>query len=135
MTLTTLKGMGFFDGQIHFDMKKYRSKLVINVHLAVPKRGRKMGKVLASRIVQELADSLATSASRRTEQIVARQVQGKRFKSASHRRAKERRQSRFEREKLIEEMAEDRRRKWQRNNPDAGRYRPSGDRQRSPNNC
>jgi hypothetical protein len=32
-------------------------------------------------------------------------------------------------------MAKDRRRKWQRQNPDAGRYRPSGDRMKSPNNC
>jgi hypothetical protein len=32
-------------------------------------------------------------------------------------------------------MAEDRRRRWQRGNPDAGRWRPSGDRMKSPNNC
>jgi hypothetical protein len=29
-------------------------------------------------------------------------------------------------------MSVDRRRRWQRQNPDAGRYRPSGDRMRSP---
>lgn len=135
LTLTTLRGMGFFDGQIHFEIKKYRSKVSVRVHLVVPKHGRKLPKGIATKMVNELAQSLGTSASRRTEQTLARQSQGRRFKSASHRRATERRQSRFEREKLIEEMSEDRRRKWQRGNPDAGRYRPSGDRQRSPNNC
>ena len=135
LTLTTVQGKGFFDGQIHFEVKKYRSKVLIITHLVVPKRGRKIAKGKASEIVDALAQSLATSASQRTQQTLARQSQGRRFKSASQRRAAERRQSRFEREKLIEEMAEDRRRKWQRSNPDAGRYRPSGDRQRSPNNC
>jgi hypothetical protein len=135
LTITTLKGMGFVDGQIHFEVKKYRSKISVSVHLVVPKGGRKIPKGIATKIVNELAQSLATSASRRTEQTLARQSQGRRFKSASHSRATERRHSRFEKEKLIETMAEDRRRKWQRGNPDAGRYRPSGDRQRSPNNC
>jgi hypothetical protein len=135
LTLTTLKGMGFFDGQIHCEIKKYRSKIVVTVHLAVPKRGRKISKAMATKIVDELAQSLSNSASQRTQQTLARRTQGKRFQSASHNRAQERRKSRFQREKQIEEMAEERRRKWQRTNPDAGRYRPSGDRQRSPKNC
>jgi hypothetical protein len=135
LTLTTLKGMGFLDGQIHCEIKKYRSKIVVSVHLAVPKRGHKISKAMATKIVDELAQSLSHSASQRTQQTLARRSQGKRFQSASHNRAQERRKSRFQREKQIEEMAEERRRKWQRTNPDAGRYRPSGDRQRSPNNC
>jgi hypothetical protein len=32
-------------------------------------------------------------------------------------------------------MAADRRRRWQRQNPNSGHYRPSGDRMRSPNNA
>lgn len=134
VTLTTLKKMGIFDGQIHVQVQKYRSKILISAHLAVPKRGRKIRKAMAIKIVNELVESLGASATQRTRQSLARQSQGKRFKSGSHRRANERRKTRLDRETQIEEMSEDRRRKWQRGNPDAGRYRPSGDRQRSPNN-
>lgn len=134
VTLTSLKG-DFFDGQIHLEARKYRSKVVLRAHLGVPKRGRKMNKKVASKVVNDLVESLGSSVSQRTRQSLARRSIGKRFKVASHTRASERRKTRFDREKLIEDMAEDRRRKWQRGNPDAGRYRPSGDRQRSPNNC
>jgi hypothetical protein len=134
LTFSTFKG-GHFDGQLHVSIQKYRGKLVVRVHLVVPKKGRKINKKLASRIVQSLAESLATSSERRAQQALARRSQSSRFQGKAHRRAKERRQTRFEKEKEIEEMSIDRRRKWQRTNPDAGRYRPSGDRQRSPNNC
>jgi hypothetical protein len=109
LTLTTLKGMGFLDGQIHCEIKKYRSKIVVSVHLAIPKRGHKISKAMATKIVDELAQSLSNLASqRRTQQTLARRTQGKRFQSASHNRAQERRKSRFEREKQIEEMAKER---------------------------
>jgi len=134
VTLTSLKG-DFFDGQIHLEARKYRSKVVIRAHIGVPKRGRKLSKGTASKVVNDLVESIGASASQRTLQNLARRSIGKRYKSASHTRASERRKTRFEREKEIEDMSEDRRRKWQRQNPDSGRYRPSGDRQRSPNNC
>lgn len=134
LTFSTFKG-GHFDGQLHVSIQKYRGKIVVRAHLVVPKKGRKINKKLASRLVQALAESLATSSERRAQQALARRSQSSRFKGKAHRRANERRRTRFEKEKEIEEMSDDRRRKWQRSNPDAGRYRPSGDRQRSPNNC
>ena len=135
LTITTLKGKGFFDGQIHMHITKFRSTISITAHLVVPKGGRKIRKGIATSIVKGLTDGLELGVTQRTKQILARTKQGKRFKSGSHRRALERRNARFEREKQLEEMSEDRRRKWQRQNPDAGRYRPSGHRLRSPNNC
>lgn len=134
LTFSTFKG-SHFDGQLHVSIQKYRGKIVVRAHLVVPKKGRKVNKKLASRIVQSLAESLATSSERRAQQALARRSQSSRFQGKAHRRATERRQTRFDKEKQIEEMSNERRRKWQRSNPDAGRYRPSGDRQRSPNNC
>ena len=138
LTLTTLKRRGFFDGQIHIDVRKipqHDGMLVVQVSLAVPKGGRKIHKATGERLVGEMARSILLSASRRTKQRLSRQLQGKRFKDVGSRRATDRRNSRFERERLLEEMATDRRRRWQKQNPDAGRYRPSGNRMRSPNNC
>lgn len=135
LTLTTLKGKSLFDGQIHFHVQRFKSNIAVSVHLVVPKGGRKIRKALATNVVSGLIEGLEVGVSQRTKQTLARTSQGRRFKSGSHRRAMERRNSRFEREKQLEEMSEDRRRKWQRQNPDAGRYRPSGHRLRSPNNC
>lgn len=138
LTLTTLKGKGFFDGQIHIDVRKipqHDGMLVVQVSLAVPKGGRKLHKATSEKLVKEMAKSIILSASRLTKQRLSRQMQGKRFKDTGKRRANDRRKERFERERLLEEMATDRRRRWQKQNPDAGRYRPSGHRMRSPNNC
>jgi len=137
LTLTTLKGKGFFDGQIHLDVRKipnHDGMLLVQASLAVPKGGRKISKKIGARIVEEIARSIIQSSSRRTQQRLARQSQGKRFKELGSRRANDRRHTRFERDRLLEEMAEDRRRRWQKKNPDAGRYRPSGARMRSPKN-
>jgi len=138
LTLTTLKGKGFFDGQIHIDVRKiphHDGMLLVQVSLAVPKGGRKLRKATAERLVGEMARSLVLSASRRTKQRLSRQIQGKRFKDTGSRQANDRRNTRFERERLLEEMATDRRRRWQKTNPNVGRYRPSGHRMQSPNNC
>lgn len=140
-TLTTLKGKGFFDGQIHVNVllndgnDDEDSSVSVSTHILIPKRGRKVSKRIGGEIVTQITQSIVTSMIYQTEQTLARLSQGKRYKFATSNRARERRNSRHEREKLIEEMAQDRRRKWQRGNPDAGRYRPSGHRQRSPNNC
>jgi len=138
LTLTTLKGKGFFDGQIHIDVRKIPhldGMLLVQVSLAVPKGGRKLNKKVGEKLVENMARSLTQSVSRRTRQRLSRQSQGKRFKDAGSRRANDRRNLRSERSRLLEEMATDRRRRWQKQNPDAGRYRPSGHRMRSPNNC
>ena len=42
---------------------------------------------------------------------------------------------RYKQERLQEEMAAERKRKWKRNNPDAGHYQPSSHHLKSPNNC
>lgn len=138
LTLTTLKGKGYFDGQIHIDVNKipnHDGMLLVQVSLAVPKGGRKIPKKIGERLVEEMARSIIQSSSRKSQQRLARQSQGKRFKESGNRRANDKRNTRFDRERLMEEMAVDRRRRWQKKNPDAGRYRPSGDRMRSPHNC
>ena len=133
VTVATLKG-DFFDGQLHLEARKVEkgSKVVLVAHLGVPRRGRKMNKTVAKRVVSALVESMGTSTSQRVRQTLARRSIGKRFKVASSQRASERRRSRFDREKLIEDMSEERRRKWQRGNPNAGRWTPTGDRMRSP---
>lgn len=86
-------------------------------------------------VVQGITKSLAKSIKARTRQHIARQKQSKRFAATSREKAKKRRLERGEKIRKMEEMAEDRRRRWQRNNPNSGSYRPSGDRMRSPNNA
>jgi hypothetical protein len=138
LTLTTLKGKGFFDGQIHIDVRKipqHDGMLLVQVSLAVPKGGRKLNKSVGEKLVGEMARSILLSASRRTKQRLSRQMQGKRFKDTGSKRANDRRNTRFERERLLEEMATDRRRRWQKQNPGTSGYRPSGRRMQSPNNC
>ncbi|KAG7354526.1 hypothetical protein IV203_003882 [Nitzschia inconspicua] len=138
LTVTTLKNMGFFDGQIHIHVKRlpdHDGMLLVQVSLAVPKGGRRISNTMGQFIVSELARSILQSSSRRTKQTLARKSQNRRYKASGQRRANERRQTRTNRERLLEEMAEDRRRRWQRANPNAGSYRPSNRRQMSPNNC
>jgi hypothetical protein len=86
-------------------------------------------------VTDALAQSIARSITTQTKQTLARKLQGKRYRGNSEKRLAERRHIRDENERKQEEMARDRRRKWQRQNPDAGHYRPSGNRMRSPNNC
>ena len=135
MTLTTLKGLSHMDGQLHIAAEKHRDELVLKVDLVVPRKGKKINVKKGEALVSTLASSLATSTRRRAQQALARQSQSSRFHGKARSRASERRQMRFQKEKEIEEMAADRRRRWQRQNPSAGHYRPSGRRQQSPNNC
>jgi hypothetical protein len=94
-----------------------------------------LNEKVATQVVDAIAQSIQKSITTQTRQTLARKSQGKRYHSNYESRTKEKRQIRFENERKAEEMAKDRRRKWQRQNPDAGRYRPSGDRMKSPNNC
>jgi hypothetical protein len=95
----------------------------------------KLSKKKAEKLVSMLAKSMVTSILMQSKQTLARQSQSRGYRGRAQGRAMEKRHLRFENEKKQEEMAEDRRRRWQRGNPDAGRYRPSGHRMRSPNNC
>jgi hypothetical protein len=140
LTYTALKG-GHFAGQIRVSAEKRKGKkgtkpsVVLLVQLAIPKKGHRLSSKAAVGIVESLSLSTAASVKTRTSQSLARRSQSSSFKNKTQKSAEERRHMRFQKEKDIEEMAGDRRRKWQRNNPNAGKYRPSGDRQRSPNNC
>ena len=140
LTLSTLRGAPF-TGQIHVSVEQRRPKeggdmaIVIMVHLAIPRKANKIARKVALKIVDTIASSVASSVKTRTRQSIARRAQSTSFQGKAKERAVERRQVRHKKELEMEEMAEDRRRRWQRNNPDAGRWRPSGDRMKSPNNC
>lgn len=136
LTFSTLK-VAQFAGQIHVSVEKRRRKrekqsIVLAVHLAIPKCGTKLSKKQSIKIVESLVQSLESSLKKRTKQSLARRSQSSRFQGKAKARAEERRSSRHEKERQLEEMAEDRRRKWQRNNPNAGRYTPSGDMMKGP---
>ena len=147
ITFTTLKGLSAWNGQLHLRVMKTKKEkttktrhpgatIICQGHLVVPKKGgKKLNQQLATNLLDALVGSLVQSTSRRTQQTLARHYQSHRFHDKAHRRATERRSFRFAKEQELEEMAADRRRRWQRTNPDAGRYRPSGVRQQSPNNC
>jgi hypothetical protein len=134
LTFSTLKG-SHWDGQIHVEIENTAKDLVVRVHLLVPKKGLKVPRKIAMSIVEGISQSVALSVKMRTKQSLARRSQSSRFQDKAHSRASERRKTRYNKTKELEEMSEDRRRRWQRQNPDAGRYRPSGDRMRSPKNC
>lgn len=137
LTFSTLKGAPF-SGQVHVSAIKIKRKkgggksLVINVHLAIPKKGNKIARTAGIKIVDSLATSISSTVRTRTRQSLARRSQSSRFQGKVKARAEERRSTRFQKENDMEEMAEDRRRKWQRKNPNAGSYRPSGDMMKSP---
>jgi hypothetical protein len=104
----TLTG-GYFDGELRFSveeiMKDDGDVVVVSVTLAIPDGGRAPPERLAEAMVSSFAQSIARSIRIRKQ------------------------------ERLQEEMAAERKRKWKRNNPDASHYRPSGHRLKSPNNC
>lgn len=137
VTYHTLKG-GSFDGEIRFSVKETTDEergLAVAVSVVVPKGGRKPSKRRVEELVSLLTTSIATSIQTQALQTSSRRGQSKTFQRRATKRAEERRHVRFVAERKIEEMAKDRRRRWHRRNPDAGRYRPSGHRMRSPNNC
>ena len=140
LTFSSLRGAPF-TGQIYVSAKRRIRKkgaepaIVLSVHLAVPKKGNKISRKAALKIVDAISTSMASSVSTRTRQSLARRGQSSRFRGKANERAVERRTTRAQKQREIEEMAEDRRRRWQRNNQNAGRWRPSGDRMKSPNNC
>jgi len=134
----TLTG-GHFDGELRFSveeiMKDGSGVIVVSVTLAIPDGGRAPPKRLAEAMVSSFAQSIARSIRMRTEQTLARRRQSRGYRERASGRASVKRHLRYEQERLQEEMAAERKRKWKRNNPDAGHYRPSGHRLKSPNNC
>ena len=141
VVFSTLRG-GHFDGEIRFAVQMKDGEddddipsIAITASLVCARKGRKLGKKYAERIVATTAESIAASIATQAKQSMARRKMSSQYRGRVSGSATERRQIRFENERKMEEMAEDRRRRWQRSNPDAGHYRPSGDRMRSPNNC
>jgi hypothetical protein len=129
----TIRG-GHFDGELKFaiDTNNDRTGAIISVTLAIPDGGRAPPIRLAKSIVESLTTSIVRSSQLRIKQAASRRNQSKHYRARSAAQAKKKRHLRYEQEKLQEEMAAERKRKWKRNNPDAGHYRPSGHRLRSP---
>ena len=130
----TLKG-AHFDGEIRISVDRIMLKeeddsasdtdsLIVSVTFVVPKKGRKMKKKLAQKLVSSLAASIATSITSETRKKIARQPQSKNYRSKVSSFAKERRTLKAINNQKLEEMAEDRKRRWKRKGE--GRYRPSG---------
>jgi hypothetical protein len=134
LTLQTKNG-AHFDGQIHVQFDLEESSLTMRVSLLVPKRGKPISRTMATRIVQALIESMQVSLHTRTRQALARQSQSVRFQTRARDKAKSRRSIRATLEQSMEEMSVERRRRWQRKNPNSGSYRPSGDRLKSPLNA
>jgi hypothetical protein len=129
----TLKG-GHFDGEVKFtiDATEDGPGIILGVTLAIPSGGRTPPIRLAESMVSTLTTSILRSSQLRIKQSASRRNQSKLYRSRAHGRAAEKRHLRYEQEKNQEEMAAERKRRWKRNNPDAGHYRPSGHRLRSP---
>ncbi len=123
----TLKG-GHFDGEIKFSLEETEEGIVVSVTLAIPQGGRSPPERLAKAMVSSLTESIVESTRIRTKQTLSRRSQSKLYRDRASGRASVKRHLRYEQEKNQEEMSRDRKRKWKRNNPDAGRYRPTGHR-------
>lgn len=134
IVLTTLKG-AHWDGHLVINIKRLEHSLAVKASIIVPKPGRKIRRGVAIEIVGAISESVAASIRTNVKLQLARRSQSSRFQGSAKKRAQTRRRTRHEKETQIEEMAADRRRRWQRQNPNSGHYRPSGDRMKSPNNA
>ena len=134
LTFSSLQG-GHWDGQLHISVERCNADVLLRASLIFPKGGRALGRSSSLKIVKDICNSMESSLRTRVRQALARRSQSSNFQGKASRKAKKKRHLRFFKEKAIEEMAIDRRRRWQRQNPNSGTYRPSGDRMRSPNNA
>lgn len=123
----TLKG-GHFDGEIKFSVEQTEEGIVVSVTLAIPQGGRAPPERLAKTMVSSLTESIVDSSRIHMKQTLSRRNQSQQYRARASGSASLKRHLRYEQEKNQEEMAKDRKRKWKRNNPDAGRYRPTGHR-------
>lgn len=128
----TLQG-GHFDGELNISVRKdvdasqSDPSITVIVTLLIGKGGRKVNARLASKMVALLADSIATSTLTAARQTLSRKLQSTIYRGKAKSRAMEKRHIAFDNMQKMEEMAEDRRRKWQRNNKGTGgSYRPTG---------
>ena len=146
LTLTLAQG-AHFDGQIHvsiqpmFDQHVNTSpnlptKFFVRASIVVPNKGKAPNNKIALRITSDIVHSIVQSIQIRVQQSMVRSRQSNSYSQQASKRAQDRRKNRSTLERQMEEMAMDRRRKWQRNNPSGtSNYRPSGERMRSPNSA
>jgi hypothetical protein len=93
-------------------------------------------RAMATTLTRALARSVATSLHQRVGMMHTRSRQSHTLQSATRQFALTKRGHRSRLERQMEEMAVERRRKWQRRNPSGtSNYRPSGERMRSPNHA
>lgn len=126
----TLKG-GHFDGEIIITREKVEEddedpSVIVAVSLIVPRPGRKIRKQLAMKIISSLAESIVLSSVTEAKKIQSRKFQSSAYRGRAKSKAAEKRHLHFDNMKKMEEMAEERRRRWQRSNPSSGGYRPTG---------
>mmetsp|Transcript_19573 Transcript_19573/g.22012 ORF Transcript_19573/g.22012 Transcript_19573/m.22012 type:complete len:518 (-) Transcript_19573:35-1588(-) len=129
LTFSTL-GKSHFDGRLTITVqlgttRKTKNKVIVTTNLTIPKKGKKVKSAIASTIVSGITGSIIKSTEATCKQTLARKYQGKNYRKMAKNRATEKRHLKFEQEKKQEEMAQDRKRKWQRQNRDGGRYTPS----------
>jgi hypothetical protein len=146
LSLTVAAG-AHFDGQIHISIHPefepspetspiLPTKFMVRASIIVPKKGKAPSSKIAQRITSEIAQSIAQSIQIRVQQSMVRSKQSNSYSQQAAKRAQDRRKNRTTLERQMEEMAIDRRRKWQHKNPSGtSNYRPSGERMRNPNNA
>jgi len=109
----------------------------MNCSLFIPKHGRKLKTKLAKELITKLTLSTCRSITTTYQQKYYLQNDfSTKYKRRLHDTYVKKKQKNAEKERLLEEMSENRQRRWQRrDNPNAGHYRPSGFRTRNPNHC
>ena len=147
LTLTVAEG-AHFDGQIHisihpiFELSEEKNtnllplKFMIRASIITPTKGKVPNPKIAQRVTNEIVQSIVQTIQIRVQQSMVRSKQSNSYSRQASKRALDRRKNRSTLERQMEEMAIDRRRKWQHKNPSGtSNYRPSGERMRSPNNA
>eukprot|EP00815_Leptocylindrus_aporus_P002428 CAMPEP_0116067126 /NCGR_PEP_ID=MMETSP0322-20121206/10815_1 /TAXON_ID=163516 /ORGANISM="Leptocylindrus danicus var. apora, Strain B651" /LENGTH=492 /DNA_ID=CAMNT_0003553857 /DNA_START=192 /DNA_END=1670 /DNA_ORIENTATION=- len=131
---------GHFDGELRLSVERLfddmiddekddddqinEDGVVLSVSLVVPKKGKKLNRKKAEKIVDSFVSSMSSSIISETKKTLARQRQSKSYREKITGFASSRRAIRNENEQKLEAMAADRKRRWKRKG--AGRYRPSG---------
>lgn len=131
---------GHFDGELRLSVERLfddmiddekddddqinEDGIVLSVSLVVPKKGKKLNRKKAEKIVDSFVSSMSSSIISETKKTLARQRQSKSYREKITGFASSRRAIRNENEQKLEAMAADRKRRWKRKG--AGRYRPSG---------
>jgi hypothetical protein len=124
VSYVTLQG-GVLDGQLTLRVtREDQGNVHVELALAIPRKARMTSRTIATTLLDTLGTSIVTSISTQVRQLQSRRVRSQQFSESANIRAKERQHGKLVKSLQMEEMAADRRRR--RRNPNAGRYRPSG---------